>query len=118
MERRAFIGTVAGGLLAAPFISFAQQPAKVARIGVLGTVQGPAYEGLSRGLRELGYIDGRIITLEWRWAEGKTDRFHDFAIELRGANAFGCSRKSRRKTRVAVLWTRQTRLSHFLSANC
>jgi putative tryptophan/tyrosine transport system substrate-binding protein len=82
MERRVFIGTVAGGLLAAPFTAFAQQPAKVPRIGVLGNAQGPAYDGFSRGLRELGYIDGRNITLEWRWAEGKTDRFHDFAIEF------------------------------------
>ena len=80
--RRAFIGSVAGGILASAFTAFAQRPAKVPRIGILGNVDGPVWEGLRQGLRELGYIDGRSIALEWRWAEGKTDRFSDFAMEF------------------------------------
>ena len=82
MERRVFITTVAVGLLAAPFATFAQGPAKVPRIGVLGNVDGPAWDGFRLGLRDLGYTDGRNIALEWRWAEGKGDRFSAFAVEL------------------------------------
>ena len=81
-SRRAFIGGVAGGLLVAPIIIFAQQPAKVPRIGVLGNVDGPAWDGFRLGMRELGYIDGRNIALEWRWADGRADRFPEIAIEL------------------------------------
>ena len=83
MGRRVFIGAVAGGLVAALFITFAQQPAKVPRIGVLGNLKGhPLWEDFRRGLRELGYVDGRDIAMEWRFAEGKPDRFPALAIEL------------------------------------
>jgi putative ABC transport system substrate-binding protein len=82
MDRRVFIGTVAGGLLVAPFAAFAQQPAKVPRIGILGSGDGPGWDGFRRGLRELGYTEGGNIVLECRWAEGKIDRFPHLAIEL------------------------------------
>jgi putative tryptophan/tyrosine transport system substrate-binding protein len=82
-SRRAFIDSFAGGLLVAPFITLAQQPAKVPRIGVFGgSRDGPAWDGLRQGLRELGYTEGRNISVEWRWSEGKTERFSDFALEL------------------------------------
>ena len=80
--RRAFIGIVAGGLLASTLSTFAQQPAKVPRIGVLGNLDGSAWDGFRRGLRELGYTEGRNVSVEWRWAEGKTERFADFALEF------------------------------------
>ena len=82
MDRRQFIGTAAGGLLAAPFTTLAQEPPKVPRIGVLGNVDGPVWDGFRRGLRELGYTEGRNVSVEWRWAEGKTERFADFALEF------------------------------------
>ncbi|MBK6863197.1 MAG: ABC transporter substrate-binding protein [Ideonella sp.] len=81
-DRRAFLGSIGSGLLASPFTAFAQQPAKVPRIGVLANTDGPPWDGLRQGLRELGHVDGRNIAMEWRWAEGQAERFSDFAIEL------------------------------------
>jgi putative ABC transport system substrate-binding protein len=75
-------------LLAAPLAAEAQQAAKVARIGFLGT-GAPAessarLEAFRQALRALGYVEGRNIAIEYRWAEGKVERFPDFAIELVG----------------------------------
>ena len=81
-DRRAFIGSVAGGLLASPVVTFAQQHTKLPRIGILGSTYGPAWDSFRLGLRELGYVEGRSITMEWRWAEGKPDRFPELATEL------------------------------------
>ena len=81
-DRRAFIGHVAAGLLVSPARTFAQQPAKVPRIGVLGSTESAAWDGFRRGLLELGYVDGRNVTMEWRWADGKTDRYPALAAEL------------------------------------
>ena len=71
-------------LPAAPLIANAQPAAKVYRIGVLGNENAPPWEGLRQGLRDLGYVDGRNVTMEWRWSEGRTDRFPSLAIELVG----------------------------------
>jgi putative tryptophan/tyrosine transport system substrate-binding protein len=55
----------------------------VYRIGVLGNDSaGPPWEGFRQGLRDLGYVDGRNVTIEWRWSEGWTDRFPGLAMEL------------------------------------
>ncbi|KWT68507.1 MULTISPECIES: ABC transporter substrate-binding protein [unclassified Variovorax] len=81
-NRRAFIASAAGGLLTLPIVGFAQQGTKLPRIGILGSTYGPAWDGFRRGLRELGYVEGRNITLEWRWAEGKPDRFPGLATGL------------------------------------
>jgi putative ABC transport system substrate-binding protein len=82
VDRRTFIGTLASGLLASPFTTFAQLPTKLTRIGVLGNDDGPAWESFRQGLRELGYVDGRNVTMEWRWSEGMTDRMPALALEL------------------------------------
>lgn len=82
IDRRRFIGTVAGGLLASPFLTFAQQPAKLVRVGVLGNTDSQPWEAFRRGLRELGYVEGRDVTLEQRWSAGKTDRLPALAREL------------------------------------
>ena len=79
MERRTFLGVVAGGLLAAPLAAEAQQAGKVFRVGVLG-VGSP--ELLRQSLREVGYVEGVNLAIEWRDAEGKTERFGDLAAEL------------------------------------
>lgn len=81
-DRRTFIVTLAGGLVASPFITFAQQPTTLRRIGVLGNEDSPPWEGFRRGLRELGYVDGRNVAMEWRWSEGRTDRQSALALEL------------------------------------
>jgi putative ABC transport system substrate-binding protein len=82
IDRRTFIGTLAGGILAAPFTTFAQQPTKLPRIGVLGNEDTPPWEGFRQGMRDLGYVDNRNVTMEWRWSGGKTDRLPALAIEL------------------------------------
>ena len=64
----------------------AQQPTKIPRIGYLSTVS-PAVnatriEALRQGLRELGYVEGKNILIEWRYAEGKVDRLSSLAAQL------------------------------------
>ena len=84
--RRAFICTLAGGLLAAPRAAEAQQAGKVYRIGFLGGASRSGYvaqiEALRLGLRDHGYVEERNITIEYRWAEGKYDRLPALAAEL------------------------------------
>ena len=79
MERRAFIGTLTGGLLAAPLAAVAQQAGKVFRIGYLGVGSPDLFR---QGLREAGYVEGRNLAIEWRDAEGKTEGFGDLAADL------------------------------------
>ncbi len=83
IDRRNFIGALAGGILASPFTTLAQQPTKLSRIGILGNEsKGTAWDSFRQGMRDLGYVDGRNVTLDWRWAEGRTDRFPALALEL------------------------------------
>ncbi len=87
MDRRTFIGTVAGGLLFSPAATFAQpQSPNVPRIGFLGSEsasnQAKRLEALRGGLRELGYMEGKNIVLEIRWADGHYDRLAELAAEL------------------------------------
>lgn len=87
LDRRAFIGTAASGLLAATFSTFGQQPlAKVYRIGYLGSQRASDYterlERLQADLRELGYVGNRNIVIEFRSAEGRYDRLSELAAEL------------------------------------
>ena len=84
--RRAFLGTLAGGVLAAPFAAGAQSGAKIPKVGFLlaGSARSPSpvVEALEKGLRDLGWINGQNVVLEYRYAEGKTERFPDLAGEL------------------------------------
>jgi putative ABC transport system substrate-binding protein len=82
MRFRVLVLTLALALLAAPLAAEAQQAGKVYRIGVLGNENNPPWDGLRQGLRELGYVDGRNVSMEWRWSEGRTDRFPGLAMEL------------------------------------
>jgi putative tryptophan/tyrosine transport system substrate-binding protein len=63
---------------------FAQQPKKIPRIGVLrpGLAAAPNYEAFRQGLRELGYVEGQNVVLEFRDVEGKAERLSDLASEL------------------------------------
>src|SRR6266550_7623891 len=67
-------------------VAQAQQPKKVARIGYLSPVDAatdfPRAEGIRLALRELGYIEGQNIAIEYRYAEGKLDRVPELAAEL------------------------------------
>jgi putative ABC transport system substrate-binding protein len=85
MDRREFIGTLAGGLVAAPLAAEAQQAAKVARIGYLANnlAASPHLpEAFRQGLRDLGYVEGRSVVIEYREAEGKFERLPALAAEL------------------------------------
>ena len=86
MNRRAFIRTVAGGLIAAPLDAGAQ-PARMPRIGLLllfGTPEepNPLVNAFREGLQELGYVEGRNLAIDYRWADGKNQRLADQAAEL------------------------------------
>jgi putative ABC transport system substrate-binding protein len=82
MNRRTFLATVAGGLLAAPLAAEAQQAGRMQRLGILVTANASAYDPLVDELRKFGYITGRTLALEFRNAEGKADRFPTLAAEL------------------------------------
>ena len=88
MDRRVFLGVLAGGLLAAPLVAEAQQATKVFRIGLLGTVPltepGAAriWGGLFEGLRQLGYAEGQNIVFEGRFSEGSGKTLAALGAEL------------------------------------
>ncbi len=88
MDRRAFIGSLAGGLLAAPVAVEAQQAGKPPRIGWLsaGSQPDPFLEGFREGLRKLGYIEGQTIALEIRHARGSVEALYAGAAELAQSN--------------------------------
>jgi putative tryptophan/tyrosine transport system substrate-binding protein len=84
--RRRIVLAFMASALAAPLASFAQQPAKIARIGFLfaASSQGtePQLQAFRDGLRDLGYVEGKNFQLEVRWGEGKLERLPALAAEL------------------------------------
>jgi putative ABC transport system substrate-binding protein len=87
MERRAFLGYVVGGLLAAPLATGAQQPKKVPRVGILSTnthASNPRFSStFAASLRELGYVEGSQVVLELRFADiEKSEQFDQLAVDL------------------------------------
>jgi putative tryptophan/tyrosine transport system substrate-binding protein len=84
MRRREFI-TLFGSAAVWPFAARAQQSARMPRLGVLlySTPQeDPQAKSLQQGLRDLGYIDGQNISIEYRFAEGNAERLPDLAADL------------------------------------
>ena len=87
MDRRAFISSLAGGLLAAPLAAGAQQDRKVPRVGVIVPVEPesptePNLAAFRQGLGSLGYIEGQNIAVEYRYARGRAELFTEQAAEL------------------------------------
>jgi putative ABC transport system substrate-binding protein len=84
------IVTLLLSLLTVPLAAEAQPVAKIPRIGVLsagfppGSADPAAFEAFRQGLRDLGYVEGQTIVVEYRWAEGQGDRLPDLAAELVG----------------------------------
>jgi len=79
-SRRTFLATVTSGLFAAPLAAWAQQAGKVYRIGFVWdspTVWPHALEAFRQGLRDLAWVEGQNIIVEYRWAEGRFDRKPD-----------------------------------------
>src|SRR5258708_4168938 len=85
MERRTFLGVIVGSLLAAPLAAEAQPAGKVWRIAYLGNssaaLESELVAAFRQGLRDLHYVEGRNIVIEYRWAEGQYDRFPGFVAE-------------------------------------
>ena len=85
MRRRDFI-TLLGGAAAWPVAARAQQPGKLPLVGVLGSASESSQHDLvadfTRRLRDLGWIEGRTVAFEFRWAEGRADRADEIAAEF------------------------------------
>ena len=84
MREKIAVYVMALALLASACPAGAQQAEKVARIGYLNLRASPDEQDKAflQGLRDLGYVEGRNITIEYRWAEGKRERLPDLAAEL------------------------------------
>ncbi len=88
IDRRKFLAGTGAVFLTAPLAADAQQSRRVFRIGILGNVPLTAPEGallwgaFIQGLRELGYVEGQNITIEYRSSDGKYERLPDLAADL------------------------------------
>ncbi len=85
MKRREFIKLLGGAAIVWPRGARAQQPGRIYRIGFLWDSPNEfqdVLEAFRQGLRDLGYMEGRNIVIEYRWAEGKPERMRELADEL------------------------------------
>ena len=127
MRRREFTALVGGvGLLLAVKVrrARAQQPGKLPTIGFLGalpSIENQRVAAFVQRLRELGWVDGRNLAIEYRWAEGRNERYAETAADLvrlkvdvivtvasrqskRQRSSLSCSRRCR--TRSGPAWSR------------
>src|ERR1700680_4693342 len=85
IDRRVFIATI-GGAAAWPLAARAQQPAKLPTVGFLGTTTASAWGSWTAAfvqrLHELGWIEGRTVAIEYRWAEARSEHFAEIAAEF------------------------------------
>jgi putative ABC transport system substrate-binding protein len=90
--RRHLLVTLGTAVLARPLALFAQQPAKIRRVGFLGHGARPEpfdshqYGAFVQGMRDLGYIEGKNLRIEWRFADGKVERLPELAADLVRSN--------------------------------
>ena len=86
MRRREFITLLGGSAIAWPLVARAQQPARLPTIGYLGSgtpaTQSQWVAAFVQRLRELGRIEGRTVAIEYRWGEGRAERFAEIAAEF------------------------------------
>jgi putative ABC transport system substrate-binding protein len=85
MRRREFIALLGSTAVGWPLAARAQQAGKLATIGFLGanpSIESSRVAAFVQRLRELGWIDGRNLAIEYRWAEGRNERYAENAAEL------------------------------------
>ena len=84
LNRRGFLQAMSAGLLVAPVSAVAEQAGKIPRVGVLAPGNPPLVhaDAFRQGLRELGYVEGQNIILDWRWEGGHPDQYSLYATEL------------------------------------
>ena len=86
MPRREFITLIGGAATAWPIAARAQQPRKLPTIGFLGAATRSSWSewtaAFVQRLRELGWIEGRTVAIEYRWAEGRNERYAEIAAEF------------------------------------
>ena len=82
MTRRECIAMVSGGLAAWPLGALAQEPGRIWRMGFIAQGYERFYDALFDSLRQLGYVEGRNLIVERRYAEGRAERFPEFASEM------------------------------------
>jgi putative ABC transport system substrate-binding protein len=86
ISRRKFISALGGAAAIWPFAANAQQAGKLPTIGFLGTTTpsaiAPWITALEQRLRELGWIEGHTVAVEYRWAEGRPERYPEIAAEF------------------------------------
>jgi putative ABC transport system substrate-binding protein len=86
LRRREFLTLLGGAAVAWPLAARAQQPGKLPTIGLLGistpAAQRPWTTAFVQRLHELGWVEGRTVTIEYRWAEGRPERFAEIAAEF------------------------------------
>jgi putative ABC transport system substrate-binding protein len=116
IDRRRFIGALAGGLLVAPLAARAQQAVTPHRIGVLENLEAGSnvanLKAFRQRLRELGYVEGQNLVIEYRSADGRPERFPDLAMELvqlktdvfvtNGDEAASAARRATRTTPIVM----------------
>ena len=88
ISRRAFISSLGATVLAAPLVAVAQQSGRTYRIGWLQPARlAPRWaDGFREGLRDLGYVEGKNLIIEYRWGDGRFDRLPAWAGELARLN--------------------------------
>ncbi len=99
ISRRVFIQILAGGVLCAPLAAEAQPAGKIYRVGVLSggsAAANPQIQAFREGLQALGWVEGRNIAIESRFADGRMDRLASLAADL-----------VRLDVQVIVAWSRR-----------
>ena len=90
MKRRELLTALGVAALALPFAAISQEPGKVAKIGVLSSFSPPNsgewHDALRQSLRALGWVEGKNLAIEYRYAYGKNERLPALAAELTRLN--------------------------------
>jgi putative ABC transport system substrate-binding protein len=82
MKRRGFITLLGGAAATWPLAARAQQARRISRIGLMANLRLPPIERFRKALQEMGHVEGRNLVIEYRFAEGREERYPDFASEL------------------------------------